>query len=304
MENNTQKQGNITHTYAEDMAHVLENEKGGLIKKIIQGEERHEIEKSNLSPESKKNRFFMLLGALLILASVGTLSFFLLKREIPSVPAPKQFTPLIFTDKSFLLEIGGLKKDDISKKVLNEINTSTIKTGGVEGIYLTFNKSPVGLRKFIEVTEATFVPNSDVNLLDDNFLIGFMDNASLLPPVVDDSVVASSISTTLSGRDFFILLKMRSIPDIFDALRTWENKMFTDLHGFLGIDITPETKYLLTKNFEDGVVENKNARVIYDKENKIVLMYIFVDDNSIIVTNSELATREIILRLASSKVKK
>ena len=45
----------VIETYAEDMAQVLENDKGGLIKKIIHEEEEHEAEKRNLSPQSKKN---------------------------------------------------------------------------------------------------------------------------------------------------------------------------------------------------------------------------------------------------------
>ena len=101
-----------------------------------------------------------------------------------------------------------------------------------------------------------------------------------------------------------MLLKMRSIPDIFEILRAWESKMFFDLHGFLGINISPETKYLLTANFEDGIVENKNARILYDLDRKIVIMYVFAEDNSVIITENNAAVREIILRLASSQIKK
>jgi hypothetical protein len=105
-------------------------------------------------------------------------------------------------------------------------------------------------------------------------------------------------------KDFFILLKMRSISDIFDSLRAWENKMFYDLHGFFGIDVSLQTNYLLTANFQDGIIGNKNARILYDKNNKIVMMYIFADDNSVIITNTENAAQEIMLRLAASQIKK
>jgi hypothetical protein len=106
-----------------------------------------------------------------------------------------------------------------------------------------------------------------------------------------------------AGKDFFILLKVRSTADIFNALRAWEGKMFFDLHGFLGINISSDTNYLLTKEFQDGIVENKNARILYDKMSKIVLMYIFADDNSVIITNAQNSAREIMLRLAGSQTK-
>ena len=105
-------------------------------------------------------------------------------------------------------------------------------------------------------------------------------------------------------KDFFILLKTRSLADIFSSLRLWESKMFFDLYGFFGIKITPETKYLFIKEFQDGIIENKNARILYDNENKIVMMYIMADNTSIVVTNTKNSAREIILRLTSSQIKK
>jgi hypothetical protein len=85
-------------------------------------------------------------------------------------------------------------------------------------------------------------------------------------------------------------------------MRLWENNLLTDLHGFLGVNISSDTNYLFTKNFINGIVENKNARVLYDNSGNIVLMYIFADDNSIIITDSSNAAHEILLRLASSQV--
>jgi hypothetical protein len=97
---------------------------------------------------------------------------------------------------------------------------------------------------------------------------------------------------------------MRSVADVFDTIRSWENKMFYDLHGFFGIDITSDTNYLLTKDFEDGFVQNKNARILRDKDGKIVMMYIFINDTSFIIANNEAAVREIMLRFSSGIIRK
>ena len=106
----------------------------------------------------------------------------------------------------------------------------------------------------------------------------------------------------VKNKGFFMLLKMRSPADIFDSLRAWEPNFLLDLRGFLGININGETNYLLTKNFEDGFIQNKNARILYDQNGNIVLMYIFADNNSVVITGSEEAADEIILRLASNQV--
>jgi len=304
MEPENKKEPTVVKTYAEDLAESLQSGAGGMIKKIIHGEEEHEKERKNLSPESAKNKFFMTIGMLFILGALVTLMFFLPSGEATTVPADRQFTPLIFNDRVTLVEVGGIKKDKIPEKVLSELGKLTIKNGGVGGAYLTVNKSPVGLRKFIEIIEGNFVPGA-TSVVSDNFLMGVIKNDKKEPQV--------ALSPNLADRDFFILLKIHSLADVFGPIHAWENKMFQDLHGFFGIPLSPETKYLLTKDFADGIVENKNARILYDNVplaegetefDHIVMMYIMVDDESIIITSSEHATEEIIARLASGRIKK
>ncbi|OGI95544.1 hypothetical protein A2917_03265 [Candidatus Nomurabacteria bacterium RIFCSPLOWO2_01_FULL_42_17] len=309
MEKTNETQNKIVQTYAEDMAKVIEDDKSGLIKKIIHEEEEHEIEKKNLSPESKKNKFFMAVGVSFILLGFLTLFYFIFGQGITTVPVEKQFLPIIFTDKSAFVEMKGLKKEKIAQTILSQVKNTKVKSGGVEGIYLTENKEILGLHRFLTVIESNFANltnlTSSANPLffNDNFLMG---------------VVNTETDETGAGKDFFILLKVRSMPDIFEPMRAWEDKMFFDLHGFFGANITPETKYLLTQDFEDGVVQNKNARVLYQKNQgedeegvretkeirEIMIMYIFADDNSVIITNTEHAAGEIMLRLTASRVKK
>jgi hypothetical protein len=195
---------------------------------------------------------------------------------------------LVYSDRSVSIDVSGLKKDNIKQTVQNEVVKSLIKDGELEGIYLTENKQSIGLRRFIALIGSSFAPNNNLLFVKDNFLMGVVKNqADITPP---------------SGTGFFILLKVRSNTDIFDSLRAWEPNMFTDLHGFLGINIGSENNYLLTKDFEDGIIENKNARILYDKDGNIVMMYIFADDNSIIITDSQSAAHEIVLRLSSGQI--
>lgn len=293
MEEN-KKENKIVETYAEDMARVIGDNTQGLVKKIIHGEEEHEEEKKNLSPESKQNKIFMLVGFILLFLSLATLAYFIFfKKDLNTVAVEQQFVPIIFTDKNSFLEIAGFNKDEITQTIFNQANNTKVKIGGIEGIYLTENKQIVGLRKFISLIKSTFAPDENPLLVNDNFLMG----------VVNDPVEDTSSPSSSTTKDFFILIKIRSIADIFDTMRAWENKMFYDLHGFFGVKINSDTSYLLTKDFENNVIENKNARILYDKDGQIVISYLFADDNSLIITNSIKATREIMLRLASAKKK-
>lgn len=292
MEKNNEIKNKFVKTYAEDMAEVIENDREGLIKKIIHGEEEHEKERKSLSPKSTKNRFLMFISILFTLFAFITLFFLSFKKDINTVPVEKQFVPLIFNDKSTFLEISGLKKEEIVQIVFNQVNNTKVRVGGVEGIYLTENKQTIGLRRLISLIKSNFIPNDNPLFVSDNFLLG---------AVLTNGGPASALAS--ADKDFFILLKVREAADIFDSLRAWEGKMFSDLHDFFGISLSKETSYLLSKEFQDGIVENKNARILYGQGEDIVMMYIFADDNSIIITNSLNATKEIMLRLVSSQKK-
>jgi len=105
MEKDEKKQNAVVQTYSADMAEVIEGGEEGLVKKIIHGEEEHEKEKMNLSPESKKNKLFMLFSFLLLFSAIGICFFFFLNKKTSTVEIAAQFAPLIFNDQTTFLEI-------------------------------------------------------------------------------------------------------------------------------------------------------------------------------------------------------
>lgn len=288
MEENKLKSKNII-TYTEDMVKAIEDDKGGLIKKIIHEEEEHEEEAKNLSPKSQKNRLFMFISFLLVAVALAVLVFFAFFNDRINTVLVAPLSSVIFMDQTDFLAIDGLTKVKIAETVSSQVNNTKTKIGGVNGIYLTENKKVIGFTRFSTLVKSSLTANQ-LALIGDNFLLGAFKSG------------LSSVSPNVG--DLFMLLKVKSFPDIFPVMQSWESKMLYDLHGFFGIKLSPETNYLFTKSFEDGIVANKNARILRDNNSRIVLMYIFADDNSVIITNSESAVGELILRLNSSQIKK
>jgi len=279
----------VVETYAADMTKAIEKNEGGMIRKIIEEQEEKEEVKKNVSPESKRNKLFMLIGLVLVLSACFAVIFLInLRNQISTVSVVSQATPIIFTDQTKSEEIAGLNKDQIAQTILNEANATNVKTGGVERLYLTENKNIIGFRRFLTLLKANLT-SDQVTPVNDNFLLG-IDN--------------QNTTTTETGGNLFFLLKISSFDDIFPVMQSWENKMFSDLHGFFGVDINADTSYLLTKDFDDGVVNNKNARILHDKDGKVILEYIFADDTSVIITNSDQAAGEVMQRLASGQITK
>jgi len=283
MENDEKIKNKKVETYAEDMAKAIDGSEGSFIRKIIEEQERNEKEGLNSSSENRKRIAFVIFSILLIGCAIGALVFlFFFRKEMSTVDIGAQFVPIIYLDGTTFKEVDELTKDQISESILKEVSVTEIKDGGVVGVYLTSSKKIVGLRQFLNLITSSLDKNK-IGFVSDNFLIG---------------------ATNIGNKNLFILLKMRSIADVFDTMRSWENKMFNDLHGFFGVNIDSETSYLLTKDFEDGFIQNKNARILRDNDGKIVMMYIFINDTSFIVTNNEASVREIMLRISSGIIRK
>jgi len=287
MEENKEKKKIVpsVETYTDDMVKAIEGGGGGLVKTMIHQQEKQEAEKKNLSPETKKNKIFIILGIFLTIVSLALLIFLFFKARIsaPYVEDAKvQFVPLIFTDKTKIEEIDGLDKEQIVKSVLNHVDKVSLKKGGVEGLYLAENKQVIGFKRFLELIKSD-INELNVAFIKDNFLMGV---------------------AVREKNDLFFLLKVKSFADNFTGIRIWERKMFFDLNGFFGFNLTSETSYLLTKDFEDGFVENKNARILYDNNGDIAMMYVFADDQSVIIARTLDAVRQVILGLNASQIKK
>jgi len=277
-------------TFADDMAKAIESGEGGMIKKIIQEQEEKEILKETLSIEGKKNKVFIFSGILLVLLTFSIFYLiFIFRDKVFTTTVEPKFVPMIFLDKTNVVDATGLTKEKLVNTVLNQINSSEIQNGEVEGIYLSNNKKPIGFREFINIIRGN-IPLDKITFLSDNFLLGINDTTNSI--------------TFKPNKNLFFILQMRSISDVFSAMKIWENKMFLDLYGFLGILINTDNNYLLTKDFEDGIVQNKNARILKDNDGNIVLMYVFVNDTSILITNSEDTSKEIITRLAYNQIAK
>jgi hypothetical protein len=68
------------------------------------------------------------------------------------------------------------------------------------------------------------------------------------------------------------------------------------------INVAGENSYLLSKPFQDSVLKNQDARVLYDNQGQVVMLYLFVNnDDLIIIAKDESAVLEILNRLGTLK---
>lgn len=202
---------------------------------------------------------------------------------------------------------------DFGVKIITEMLKTKYSEEDLKNLTLESGIKGIGLDDLYLENELSAMSENDKNsliALNNGFqlirlsksIINLEENTNLETPKVDITKPVSSIYK--EGTDIFILLNIPEGKDVFTAMKTWENKMFSDLHDILGIPLSLDTGYLLTKNFEDAIVQNKNSRILRDGSGKIVLMYVYIDNDTLVITNTEEGAKEIIFRVNSSKVKK
>lgn len=289
-----EKENNNIETYTKDMLEALKQGKDGAVREIIEEEEKKEIIKKNLFFSSFLNKFFAFAGIILLFLSLGGLLYFYFKKNSLEINSTQKFLPSIYLNENDFIEIYGLNKEKIINVILNKIKTMTFEDA-VEGIYLMEKKEIVDFERFASLVEV-YLEKEDFNFINDNFLIGV---------VKQKNKVSSLDQKEIKGRkDLFFLIEARSFSDAFPIMLHWEKKMFADLSQFFDVDITAENNYLLSLDFKDEIIQNRNARILYDENGNIMLAYVYLDDNSIIITNNKEAVGEVLLRIKSSKIGK
>lgn len=279
-ENVPQKSG-VVKTYAEDMANAIDHVEGGMIRQIIQDQEEGQKRQENVSPESTKNRMLMLISSILLISAFVSLFFaFNSRGKVPTIEPIKQMKNMIFVEQNKFLEIEGFSKNQIIETIKNEVADLQIKNGGIEAIYLIENKNVVNFSRFMELMKSN-VSKEVTGYTNENFMIGVYNNNN--------------------DKSLFILMKIKSFTDIFPGMKIWENKIWSDLHDLFDMELNADTKYLLTKNFEDSITNNKNSRVLYDTEKNKILEYVFVDETSVIIISNSDAIKEVMDRLYSAQ---
>jgi hypothetical protein len=158
------------------------------------------------------------------------------------------------------------------KAFLNTLNETLMQTSGARQLYPT-QKEGEGFRIATAPEVLTFlethVAQKTIRALDNNIMIG-------------------SITTTKN--EPFIILRSYNFDTLFSGLLLWEEYMYEDLAPLFG------TEPMNAPRFKDAVRDNTSTRILYDANGAEVMLYSFINQNTVVITSSGDALAEIIKR--------
>jgi hypothetical protein len=115
----------------------------------------------------------------------------------------------------------------------------------------------------------------------------------------------------VNGGEPFLILKTSFYDSTFSGMLDWEKSIAPDLLGIFtkakagtSTDILGEKVGDWNDAFEDKVVKNKDTRILRDSHGNTVLLYSFINKETLIITTNEATFNEIYDRLTVSSFKR
>ncbi len=237
--------------------------------------------------EYKKNRksfalsaFSWLVVIILVAGSLGVLSYatILLRGKIAGVEVLKK-NSLIFTEFQEKVTVNNQTPDAI-RLLLLKSGQKNATADSLTDVYFTktittdtgTSEEVITTADFLAITNTTFAPDF-LHFLEPQFMAGVYTRT-----FVDKTVV--------------FIFKTRSFEHSFDTMLRGGGKTITSLYGEL---LSQTDKNLIeTKSFSDTTIDNTNIRYIKNDNEETIMMYGFLDRETLVFAKNEEAFLKIL----------
>jgi|GEM_PF-2965838 len=246
------------------------------------------IESAPETQGTEKHPFLKILIPVLIIGSIGAASvfsyYFYFKRQSQnSLPPPVVIKPIFTTENTekVVLDANDIKDnkkviDLIIKKIKTPISLGDTLYVPIIFKAETGEESEIETGKFLEIL-AIKPPPVLLSSLGDKFMIVKYYNGGDLSSLV---------------------FKIKDYNSAVAGMIKWEKNILNDLSPLLLIPLEDTNK---NGSFTDREVENRNTRQFLTEDGRVLIIYSFINENYLIITNSEASLKEIFKRFSSSR---
>jgi hypothetical protein len=217
-----------------------------------------------------KNKSFLTFGIGLFILGVALVGGIYYLKSIEKPVVETRTTILSFT-KEIPLQTTGKSADEIKSLIAIEKNKDTSLPNSV-----TYLSSTLSANDMFSIL-AKGMPPQLLRAVDGPYMIGLYALGETFP---------------------FIILATSDYGVSFSGMLEWEKNMPKDLGTIF--EISPED--LVNPEFKDESIRNKDLRVLVGENRKTVLLYSFLDKNTILITKNEDAFNAILGKYQTSRL--
>ncbi len=273
-------------TYHGDVTEIMRGQKTSLAQIVIAEQKSKDEHSYNTSPKSDKNKTLKILSLILIVLGLlvlfGGVFYFTQNRKSSQNKQEPKIKSIIFAESYKEIDLTNLTKQKIINTLSLEIKTLDIRLDYIEYIY------PVEIIKNIKNEEGVKVSA--------NTQIFFSKIEAKIPDVLSRSLEKEFMFGihSFNGNQPFIILKTNFTENAFAGMLEWEKNMARGILPLFAIEADSE---IYESKFEDSIIKNRDIRALYDSDRKIVLLYTFLGENTIIITTDKDTLDEVINRI-------
>ena len=276
-------------TFASDMAEAVRVQEGSVIKIAIAESQKKEREAQGAVTETRSNTAFAIFSVLLLVVGVGVFAYAFISSQPKTavVVAPNPLNQsIVINDGSVELDVTSRSRQDIAKG----IHDLAVNNPLTEGQILNINPTSKATGVVVKPTAPELLK-----------MLGTSMSSSLVHALGDRYMIGSY--KEVNGGKPFIIFTTNTFDYAYSGMLAWEKKMVDDLFVIFDIPITGDNSYLLSKKFGDAIIKNQDIRVLADKDGATLFLYVFVNNNDmIIVAKDEDTIIELLKRMGDLKV--
>lgn len=266
------------HTYRSDMDQAVHDQGASLASIMLaeqnrKGETVEEVEKK----EVKTSLVYIIVSIILIALAIGSIYVFksLTDKASTAPVVQDKIDTFIPYDKITHINAEGLLGKETFGNVVGKARAQAGNQGEIEA--LSFEKgTPAQMLTATEFFTAlgSTVPGTLINGIEKDMMVGIYTTPNL-------------------DRHLFLVFGVKDYDRALSGALIWEKTILDDVFTIFNIQVNGEYSSILQAEFEDVVINNKNARIVRDIRGTPVLYMLFINKDFLIVTDNEDAIQEI-----------
>lgn len=288
-------------TFQSDVAGRVKNDNVSMIKIALAEkarQERNPTFEDVSAPRKNPGPAIAITGAIILVGGILWGMYVFFNKPIPPTIS-EQIAPdepeLIYSENQVAISAKDKSSDAINKELADSM-LDNLDLGVIRRTLLTTaagsstrNTTAV---EFLDLTRSR--PNDSLKAaLGTNYFLGSYSN---------------------NPHDSFILLTVKSYESAYPGMLAWEPFMETDLGRFFPFSrvanasssaaSTTLTTASQSASFKDKVMQNKDARVLFDESGNVKFLYTFLDTKTILIVSSERGLKEVQSRLTTGRIRR
>jgi hypothetical protein len=284
----------VLRTYTSDMADAIRDNEVSVIKIALAEKEKREKEEMYQKAEgTNTSKTFLVIGSIILIVVAIVVSYFLLqKKKANETPQPivTNLDTFISYDSNIYIDVtNATNVSELSNIIKKE---QTTNSGLIKALFLTKKINGVSQlltsKNFLSLIQSS-APGALIRTLSDKYLVGKYVNQNSINEN-DKSVV-------------FLIFQTTNYNQAYASMLEWEKTMLKDLFPIFSINVTESDNSIFEKPWQDIIINNRDARVLYGGNGEAVLYYVFVNKNNFIISNNIDAIKEIVSRLIIKNAK-